>query len=116
MKSSTQKQISKQSVIAGPGGTKYSGITKAEMDSVLGIKKLKKNANMTINIGNDSYRVTSSPGGHGKTVVSVMEPNGYSLYRDTYTSSGSYGYASSSTKSTVLKEVQEVILRKYKVK
>lgn len=79
--------------------------------AIKSISSIKKNSMMSINIGGETYHISSMPNGSKAQVLSATRSDGYSIFRETYTSSGSYGYARTSTKSEAIMSLQQELKR-----
>lgn len=65
-----------------------------------------------ININGENYRVKHEKTRDGRHIVDIIRTSdGYSLGRDVFTNSGSYGMATTRTKSQVQKAIREELLR-----
>lgn len=65
-----------------------------------------------ININGENYRVRHNKTRDGRHIVDIIRTSdGYSLGRDVFTNSGSYGMATTRTKSQVQKAIREELLR-----
>lgn len=64
-----------------------------------------------ININGENYRVDHEKTGDGRHIVDITRTSdGYSLGRDVFTNSGSYGMATTRTKSQVQKAIRKELL------
>ena len=65
-----------------------------------------------ININGENYRIRDNKTSDGRHVVDIIRTSdGYSLGREVFTKSGSYGMATTKTKSQVQKAIREELLR-----
>lgn len=65
-----------------------------------------------ININGENYRIRDSKTSDGRHIVDIIRTSdGYSLGREVFTKSGSYGMATTKTKSQVQKAVQKELLK-----
>lgn len=65
-----------------------------------------------ININGENYRVKHEKTRDGRHIVDIIRTSdGYSLGRDVFTNSGSYGMVTTRTKSQVQKAIREELLR-----
>ena len=65
-----------------------------------------------ININGENYRIRDNKTSDGRHIVDIIRTSdGYSLGREVFTKSGSYGMATTKTKSQVQKAIREELLR-----
>lgn len=65
-----------------------------------------------ININGENYRIRDSKTSDGRHIVDIIRTSdGYSLVHEVFTKSGSYGMATTKTKSQVQKAVQKELLK-----
>lgn len=77
-----------------------------------GFKLPRQNDFEYININGENYRVRHEKTMDGRHIVDIIRTSdGYSLGRDVFTNSGSYGMATTRTKSQVQKAIREELLR-----
>lgn len=77
-----------------------------------GFKLPRQNNVKYININEENYRVIHNKTRDGRHIVDIIRTSdGYSLGRDVFTNSGSYGMATTRTKSEVQKAIQKELLR-----
>lgn len=77
-----------------------------------GFKLPRQNNIKYININEENYRVSHNKTRDGRHIVDIIRiSDGYSLGRDVFTNSGSYGMATTRTKSEVQKAIQKELLR-----
>lgn len=74
-------------------------------------KMPKQNDSEYINIKGIDYRVRHEKTYDGRHIVDILRnSDGYSFGREIYTNSGSYGYASTGTKSEATKSIKNELL------
>lgn len=72
----------------------------------------KQNDSERISINGEDYRVSHAKTSDGRHIVDIIRTSdGYSLGREVFTKSSSYGMATTKTKSQVQKAVQKELLR-----
>lgn len=77
-----------------------------------GFKLPRQNDFEYININGENYRVRHEKTKDGRHIVDIIRTSdGYSLGRDVFTNSGSYGMAITRTKSQVQKAIRKELLR-----
>ena len=77
-----------------------------------GFKLPGQNGFKYININGENYRIRDNKTSDGRHVVDIIRTSdGYSLGREVFTKSGSYGMATTKTKSQVQKAIREELLR-----
>ena len=65
-----------------------------------------------ININGENYRIRDSKTSDGRHIVDIIRTSdGYSLGREVFTKSGSYGMATTQTKSQVQKTIRKELLK-----
>lgn len=83
----------------------------AKTKEINGFKLPKQNDSERISINGEDYRVSHAKTGDGRHIVDIIRTSdGYSLGREVFTKSGSYGMATTKTKSQVQKAVQKELL------
>lgn len=71
----------------------------------------KQNDSERISINGEDYRVSHAKTGDGRHIVDIIRTSdGYSLGREVFTKSGSYGSARTSTRAQVQRSVRKVLL------
>lgn len=93
--------------------TKYNAeYISAKTKEIESFKLPKQNDFEYININGENYRVKHEKTRDGRHIVDIIRTSdGYSLGRDVFTNSGSYGMATTRTKSQVQKAIREELLR-----
>lgn len=72
----------------------------------------KQNDSERISINGEDYRVSHAKTGDGRHIIDIIRTSdGYSLGREVFTKSSSYGMATTKTKSQVQKAIQKELLR-----
>lgn len=70
----------------------------------------KQNDSERISINGEDYRVSHAKTGDGRHIVDIIRTSdGYSLGREVFTKSGSYGSARTSTRAQVQRSVRKVL-------
>lgn len=90
------------------GNTEYISTKTKEIE---GFKLPGQNDFKYININGENYRVRHNKTRDGRHIVDILTSDGYSLGRDVFTNSGSYGMATTRTKSQVQKAIRKELLR-----
>lgn len=93
--------------------TKYSAeYVSAKTKEINGFKLPGQNDFKYININGENYRIRDSKTSDGRHVVDIIRTSdGYSLGREVFTKSGSYGMATTKTKSQVQKNIRKELLK-----
>lgn len=72
----------------------------------------KQNDSGRISINGEDYRVSHAKTGDGRHIVDIIRTSdGYSLGREVFTKSSSYGMATTKTKSQVQKTIRKELLK-----
>lgn len=93
--------------------TKYNAeYISAKTKEINSFKLPKQNDSERISINGEDYRVSHAKTGDGRHIVDIIRTSdGYSLGREVFTKSSSYGMATTRTKSQVQKAIRKELLR-----
>lgn len=93
--------------------TKYNAeYISAKTKEINSFKLPKANSYEDITIKGVEYRINHVPSYDGRHIIDVVrKSDGYSYGREVFTNSGSYGMATTRTKSQVQKAIREELLR-----
>ena len=84
----------------------------AKTKEINGFKLPGQNDFKYININGENYRIRDSKSSDGRHIVDIIRTSdGYSLAREVFTKSGSYGMATTKTKSQVQKTIRKELLK-----